>query len=67
MIPAILSCIFAFYLYQSLNKPTADDTATVGDTATAGGEVNEETLSARLSELQSRLEALSASQDGKGI
>jgi hypothetical protein len=84
MIPAIPSCIFAFYLHQTLNKPVnndaannsaannsaanndaANNSAANNDAAIAmDGAPTDESLSARLAELQSRLDALTDSQDG---
>jgi hypothetical protein len=63
MIPALLSVVFVFYLYQTLNRPpeTAGSSATVA----SRGRTPQD-LSARLSSLQNRIEKLAEQGQHEG-
>ena len=64
MIPAILSCVFVIYLYQTLNQsPSAQNAGEAGvDISIQDGDM----LLKRLRLLQDRIEKLSASQNRSG-
>lgn len=53
MIPAILSCVFVLYLYRMLNEPESSGTE----------EVSGDSLSAKLENLQARLDSIHAAKN----
>ncbi|QDV25381.1 hypothetical protein [Aureliella helgolandensis] len=58
MIPAILSCVYVIYLYQSLKQPAAGNLKPGRTEASC----TPTSLGERISTLQGRLEKLTASQ-----
>ena len=56
MIPAILSCIYVIYLYQTLNH--ADDSEGTATNGKQQSPMTPELLSARMEQIQTRLEKL---------
>ncbi|TWU04346.1 hypothetical protein [Stieleria varia] len=55
MIPALLSCVFVFYLYRTLNAPPTDSPdASLRDSTPAA-------LESRIDSLQQRLDRLATS------
>ncbi len=56
MIPAILSCVFVIYLYQTLNH--VDNAADPVSNPNRHSPVTAESLSARMEQIQERLENL---------
>ncbi len=64
MIPAILSCVFVIYLYQTLNQsPSSENAASVN---TGGSALDGNALLKRLRLLQDRIEKLAADQRKSG-
>jgi hypothetical protein len=63
LIPAILSCVFVIYLYQSLNKNHQGPMSSSHASATASDAVR--SMIDRLEAMQQRLDSLS-SQNKKG-
>lgn len=53
MIPAILTCVFVIYLYQSLNHPEK-----VSEAAASGTQPSVSDLNGRLDALQTRIQTL---------
>ena len=56
MIPAILSCVFVIYLYQTLNH--SDRVASPSSSVTSGQESTPESLLARIADLQRRVDEI---------
>ena len=68
MIPAILSCVFVIYLYQTLNASVDDlkDGTSRASHTTPNPESDLDSLVARMRSLQTRLEKLSISNPKSG-
>ena len=64
MIPAILSCVFVIYLYQTLNQSSSAQNA--GDASVDISIQDGDMLLKQLRLLQDRIEKLSASQNRTG-
>ncbi|HBE71504.1 MAG TPA: hypothetical protein DDW52_25440 [Planctomycetaceae bacterium] len=62
MIPAVLSCVFVFYLYRTLNAP-ASEADSAGESSPSS-ESNLDGLKKDLENLRSRLEGLSVQNKG---
>ena len=64
MIPALLSCLFVFYLYRTLNETNGDGGSDEISKSTSTGQSEMKALERELALLRRRLQTLVAAQTG---